>query len=111
MKHKNTYGTPQEGCYLDQANYSMDEMDRAIIKLAISFGFEMDSDSAQRVSDYDNRDLDAERDNGPDDALFDDLAYVANDAINYLNSEEPRDGYFWGHDGEAGAFGLWYDAS
>jgi hypothetical protein len=78
------YEFPEPGCYQDGACHSATEMDVFVIELARAYG-------------WDNTD--------PADAEDEFLNELANEAIEFLNSLETRDGYFWAF--ENGDFGLW----
>ena len=95
MKNQNM----QIGCYLDQGSRNNEELSLDVISLAESYGFD-DGGELQDAQDNDeNGELDPEV-----------LESVENDAIQYLNDHELTPNFcYWGHDGEAGAFGLWPD--
>lgn len=101
------YGKPLLGCYIDQANYNIDDLNRRVIAIAQGFGMDLNADDQATVNAYDNRDDDDERSNGPDMDLCETLGYIAEEAIDWLNEQETRTGLYWAHNGEAGAFGLW----
>ena len=103
----NTYKNPPIGCYLDHANYNVDELNRRIIGLAMSFGYALDIDAQATMQAYADRDDDAERSNGPDSDLGEQLNWLADEAIDWLNNQEHRTGLYWANDGDRNAFGLW----
>lgn len=83
------------GCYLDQGCRNNEQLSRDVIALAEEYGFEPDGDLPDVEED----------ENGPE--VLDDME---NDAIQFLNDHSLTPIYaYWGHCGEAGAFGLWAD--
>lgn len=96
-----TYGQPAIGCYLDQSYRNATEHDSATVRLAESFGFPVDADGEKLLR---RAELDCLSDDR-DDAQC--LSEYADEAIDWLNSQEGRTGLYWANDGEAGAFGLW----
>lgn len=103
------YGKPPIGCYIEQANYNIDDLNRRVIAIAQDLGWPTDDDDQATINAYDNRDDDEERSNGPDMDLWEALEYIAEDAIEWLNEQETRSFLCWYHSGDAGAFGLWPD--
>lgn len=98
---KNTYGQPSIGCYLDQGNRNSTDHDTATVRLAMDFGFEPDVDGLKLLARADNDCLST----GRDDAQC--LSELADEAADWLNSQETRPYLYWANDGDAGAFGLW----
>lgn len=97
MKTANSYGSPSMGCYFDHANYTVDELNRRILRLAESFGRADPQDS--ELIEKDLTDL------TEDD--IETLNYSADAAIDWLNEQETRSFMYWSNDGDANAFGLW----
>lgn len=94
---KPLYDKPSISCYLDHANYNVDELNRRIIRLAASYGRIDAQDDALASKDLtDLTDDDSETLNDGADA-----------AIEWLNDQETRSFLYWGNEGEANAFGLW----
>ena len=81
------YDFPETGCYQDGACHSQDEMDRFVIELAQAYGWPGDDDWV----DDDEADL------------F--INEITDEAIDFLNSLETREGHYWAF--ENGDFGLW----
>lgn len=78
------------GCWLDQANYNIDDLNREVIGIAEGFGFKPELDLESELNDGEQLDWEADR------------------AIDFLNDMPETPPYcFWAHDGELGAFGLW----
>lgn len=100
---KNTYGQPAIGCYLDQSYCNASEHDGRTIRLAMDYGYQPDAYTLKLLARLDNDVLSNKR----DDAQM--LSELADEAIDWLNSQETRSFLSWYNDGEAGAFGLWPD--
>lgn len=101
---KNQYGTPAIGCYLDHANYSNFELSLEILDLAASLGMPHDAEiAALRLKLADDL-ADNEATRCDDEEV---INYASEDAINWLNENEPRPFLYWANEGEANAFGLW----
>lgn len=107
MNNPTTYGKPSIGCYLDHANYGVDELNREIISLAEGYGWRPDDEGRATIDAYDNIDLDEERGNGPDIDLAEQLNDLVDEAVDWLNDQETRPFLYWANEGEANAFGLW----
>jgi hypothetical protein len=91
------YGQPSTGCYLDHANYNVDELNRRIIRLAASFGrVDPQDDALAALPLVDLSEDDSEK-----------LNWAADSAIDWLNEQETRPFLYWANEGEANAFGLW----
>jgi hypothetical protein len=101
MKTQNTYGSPSIGCYLDQSYCNACEHDGRTVRLAMEYGFQPSADDFKLLARLDNDVLSDER----DDAQC--LSELADEAIDWLNSQETRPFLYWANDGEANAFGLW----
>lgn len=97
------YGRPAIGCYLDQANRNSCQHDGATIRIAVQYGYQPDAETVKLLARLDNDVLSDER----DDAQI--LSECADEAIDWLNSQETRSFLYWANSGEAGAFGLWPD--
>jgi hypothetical protein len=81
------YDFPESGLYFDAGVRTATEMDEEIIQLAEAYGW---------VDGPANVDEDCEW-----------LNEVSDEAIDYLNSLETRDGYYWEYGDNAEGFGLW----
>jgi hypothetical protein len=77
------YDFPEPGLYFDGCRGAHD-IDISIIEMAHDYG-------------WDNADL----------ACEEFLSEQADEAIDYLNSLETRDGHYWGFGENAEGFGLW----
>lgn len=97
----NTYPNPSVGCYLDHANYNVDELNRRIIELARSFGYQLDIDAQAALAAADADEA------GEDCDVSEMLDWAADAAIDWLNDQEQRPFLYWANEGEANAFGLW----
>lgn len=98
-----TYGQPSIGCYLDQGCRNAVEHDAATIRLAESLGYVLPDEDRKLVL---RAELDCMSDDR-DDAQC--LSEAADDAIDWLNSQETRSFLSWYNCGDRGAFGLWPD--
>jgi len=83
------YDNPEPGLYFDAGCRTADECDEEVIALAESYGW---TGAPANVDE---------------DCEF--LNEISDDAIDYLNSLETRDGYSWGYGDNAEGFGLWCD--
>jgi hypothetical protein len=100
MSKTNKYGKPSIGCYLDQGNRNVTELDCEVMKIAIGYGYEPgETDSALLTC--------ASRYDWLNDNGHEALTEAADGAIDWLNEQETRSFLYWAHDGDAGAFGLW----
>ncbi len=96
MNTSTKYGKPAIGCYLDQGNYSNDELSREIIGIASGYGMPIDAE-LQAILDADEL----------TDDQAETLEYASEEAISWLNDQETRSFLYWANEGEANAFGLW----
>lgn len=74
-----------EGPLIEHGLYNVRELDEQVILFAQSLGFD-------GIMDVESDD--------------EEVSFIADDAIAYLQSFVPR-GFWVGHDGDAGAFGVW----
>jgi hypothetical protein len=80
------YDFPEAGLYFDAGCRTATELDMAVIEMARAYGW----DNVEELSDEDEF-----------------LNEVADDAIDYLNSLETREGVAWGYGENSEGFGLW----
>jgi hypothetical protein len=82
------YDNPECGLYVDAGFQNAAETDMRVIGIAESYGWTV-----------------------PEDATEDNewINEIADEAIEYLNSLEQREGYWWGYGDNAEGFGLWCD--
>lgn len=98
-----SYGKPTIGCYLDQSYRNSVDHDIATIQTAIGFGFVPDRAMAQLMARIENECT--RKDEAEDWSQI--LSESADEAIDWLNSQEIRSFLYWANDGERNAFGLW----
>lgn len=101
-----TYNHPAIGCYLEQANRNPSDHNEATVRLAISLGYIPSNDDLAVIDTESDADF-SEHSSGMDRSEL--LNEIADEAINWLNSQEDRSFLSWSNNGEAGAFGLWPD--
>jgi hypothetical protein len=77
---------------LDHAIRTPEELDSEVIRFAQDCGYVMDPDDAEGWERY-------------EDLLG--REHLADEAIDWLNAHHCPSGAWWGHDGDAGAFGCW----
>jgi hypothetical protein len=80
------YDFPEPGLYLDAGCRNVDELNTEIIDMAKGYGF-------------------APQDNPEVFVEFTDE--ISDEAIDFLNSLETREGFSWGFGDNAEGFGLW----
>ncbi len=98
-----TYGSPSIGCHLDQSYRNADGHNAAVIRLAMSLGFQPDRQTLNAIAREEHGCLSDSRD-FPDSEL---LNECADDAETWLNEQETRSFLYWANNGDVGAFGLW----
>jgi len=84
-----TYDFPEPGLYFDGCR-GAEEIDRLIIELAEQYGWDGDNS-----------------DEAPPDEADEFLSEVADEAIDFLNNLETREGHYWAYGENAEGFGLW----
>lgn len=75
------YDNPKVGCYIDESAGSADECNERTIQFAESYGFTYEN--IGHLSDPNS------------DWYSETLSEIADDAVDYLNTLETRDGYYW----------------
>jgi len=89
----------------DHSLYTVTELDREVVMLALDLGWSLDDSSALQLAaliDFTNPVWDEK----PQDSAQM-LGWFHEEAIDYLNEHVCPDGWVWEHDGHAGAFGCW----
>lgn len=88
------YVAAGEGYILfDHGVYTPTELARDVVEFALEAGFGL---SEQDADAWEFIDEDVDR-----------LYWLEDEAIDYLNTHHCPEGGWWGHDGDAGAFGCW----
>jgi hypothetical protein len=89
MPQSTDYDYPEEGLYFDGGLRSAGETDVEVIRLAEQYGFTFEGEA---------------------DPDYEFINEIADEAIDFLNSLETREGYSWGFGENAEGFGLWRDS-
>ncbi len=84
-----TKHNPEVGCYFDHGCRNVEELAQDIVDLAREFGFKPKPMTEEECEDPEAWD------------------WAEEEAIEFLNDNVCPEGCYWGHDGYAGAFGLW----
>lgn len=84
-----TYDFPEPGLYFDAGIRTATELDQEITALAHRYGWQPEEDLGALDTDYEW------------------WSELADEATEFLNSLESREGYSWGYGENAEGFGLW----
>jgi len=87
-----TYDFPEPGLYFDAGYRTAIELDMEIIEMAHEYGW-VDPHGMTNTKDVSEED--------------EFLNEIADEAIEFLNSLETREGYSWGYGDNGEGFGLW----